>query len=272
MVPEMSVSHGLSSGPENVHSNIAHGKSSVRVPHCAAATRHPGVLCLSAEVRATSPTLLNKMPHSPVHRKSKVQSDNLMSYPPISSHWVDYVPAPVWNWDSPSTRTPHFCRALCDRWHIHHWKEPLSRIRHLRMCPAEYGMIHSCDPCRHPTVHTRKSGDTASHSNLSSCGLALLTVAHQALMIVSVSTSSGNIQWKRQPLHVSKRVVFLPLRSLSLTLPRTNARFSQSSSVTLHGGALLNCFRKAAITCDMVCPLCCLPCTHTLATKRSSIE
>ena len=39
--------------------------------------------------------------------------------------------------------------------------------------------------------------------------------------------------------HVSKRIVFLPLCGLPLTLPRANARFSQSSSVTLHGGALL---------------------------------
>ena len=61
----------------------------------AAATHHPRVLCLSAEVQATSPTLPNKMPHSLVHRKSKVQSDNLMSYPLISSHEVDYVPAPA---------------------------------------------------------------------------------------------------------------------------------------------------------------------------------
>ena len=45
-----------------------------------------------------------------------------------------------------------------------------------------------------------KVGDTASHSNLSSCDVALLTVAHQALMIVSVSTSLRNVQWKRQPL------------------------------------------------------------------------
>jgi hypothetical protein len=40
--------------------------------------------------------------------------------------------------------------------------------------------------------------------------------------------------------HVSKRIVFLPLCGLSLTLPRANARFSQSSSVALHGGDLLN--------------------------------
>jgi len=72
--------------------------------------------------------------------------------------------------------------------------------------------------------------------------------------------------------HVSKRAVFLPLRSLSLTLPRANTRFSQSSSVTFHGGALLNCSQNVAITWDMVCPVCCLSCTHTLATKRYSIE
>lgn len=129
------------------------------------------------------------------------------------------------------------------------------------MCPAEHSMIHSADPCRHPTVHSRKLGDTASHSSLSSCGLALLTVAHQALMIVSVSTSLENIQWKRQPLHVSKRVVFLPLRGLSLTLPRANTHFSQSSSVAVCGGALLNHSRNVAITWDMVCPVCCLSCT-----------
>jgi hypothetical protein len=68
---------------------------------------------------------------------------------------------------------------------------------------------------------------------------ALLTVAHQALTIVSVSTSLRNVQWKRQPLHVSKRVVFLPLRGLPLTIPRANVRFSQSNSVALRSGALL---------------------------------
>ena len=138
----------------------------------------------------------------------------LLSHP----HAVDYVPAPVWNWDSPLTRTPHFCRAHCDRWHIRHWIEPLSRIRHLRMCPAEYGMIHSADPCRHPTVHSRKLGDTASHSSLSSCGLALLTVAHQALTIVFLVDFIGERSMEAATAaHVSKRVVFLPLRGLSLT-------------------------------------------------------
>jgi len=49
MVPEMSVSHGQSSGLENVRSKHRAQKER-SVPHCAAATRHPGVLCLSADV------------------------------------------------------------------------------------------------------------------------------------------------------------------------------------------------------------------------------
>ena len=258
MVPKISVSHGQSSGLENVCSKHRTQKErTVRVPNHAAATSHPGVLCLSAEVWATSPALPNKMLHSLVNQKSKVQSDNLMSYLPISSHVVDYGPAPTWNWDSPLTTTPHFCCAHCNRWHICHWKEPLSGIQHLRMCPAVHGMIHSANPCCHPTVHSWKLGDTAAHSSLSSCGLALLTLAHEALMILSLSTSLGNV---------------LPLRGLSLTLPRANTRFSQSSRVALYGEALLNRSQNTAITWGMVCPVCCLSCTHTLATKCSSIE
>ena len=65
---------------------------------------------------------------------------------------------------------------------------------------------------------------------------------------------------------------FFPLRGLSLTLTRANARFSQSSSVALRGGALLNRSWNTSITWDMVCPVCCLSCTHTLATNHSSIE
>ena len=54
---------------------------------------------------------------------------------------------------------------------------------------------------------------------------------------------------------VSKRVVFLPLRGLSLTLPRANARFSQSSSDALLGGALLNRSQNTAVSV-------CLPPLH----------
>jgi hypothetical protein len=65
---------------------------------------------------------------------------------------------------------------------------------------------------------------------------------------------------------------YCSFKEVSLTLPRANARFFQSSSVTLRGGALLNHSRNAAITWHMVCPLCSLSYTHTLATKRSSVE
>jgi len=48
MVPEMSVSHGQTSGLENVRSkHRAQKERSLRVPHCAAATRHWGVMSLS---------------------------------------------------------------------------------------------------------------------------------------------------------------------------------------------------------------------------------
>jgi hypothetical protein len=64
--------------------------------------------------------------------------------------------------------------------------------------------------------------------------------------------------------------VFLPLRGLSLTLTRSNVRFSQYSSIALRGGALLNRSRNAAITWHTVCPVCCVSRTHThFATKRS---
>jgi len=71
---------------------------------------------------------------------------------------------------------------------------------------------------------------------------------------------------------VSKRVVFLRLRGLSSTLPSANARFPQPSIVALRGGTLLNRSRNTAIIWDMVCPVCCLLRTHTLAIKHSSIE
>ena len=151
MVPEMSVSHGQSSGLENVRSkHRAQKERSVRVPHRAAATRHPGVLCLSAEVWATSPTLPNKMLRSPVHRKSKVQSDNLMSYPPISSHAVDYVSTPAWNWDSPLTRTPHFC---C-RHHLGHGLSRVLPLMHPHTC--HQALLNRVTACVSHTENTTK--------------------------------------------------------------------------------------------------------------------
>ena len=72
--------------------------------------------------------------------------------------------------------------------------------------------------------------------------------------------------------HVSNRVVFLPLRSLSLTLPRAGAPFSQSNSVTLRGGALLNRSLNAAIIWDMVCPVCCLPLMHPHTCHKALLD
>ena len=154
--------------------------------HRVAATRLPWVPSLRAEVWATSPTLPHKTPCSRTHLKGKVQSDNVMSYPPVSSHAVDYVPATACHRDSPLTRTPHFCRSHCDSWHIHHRKEPLERNTAWVIAPIQ---------CRHPTVHSRKSADTASLSSLYSRGITSLTVAYQTLIIVSASNSLGNVEW-----------------------------------------------------------------------------
>ncbi|PSN52571.1 hypothetical protein C0J52_13078 [Blattella germanica] len=53
----------------------------------------------------------------------------------------------------------------------------------------------------------------------------------------------------RTPAHVSSRVFFLPLRGLSLTLPKAKARLSQSRSVAFRRGALLNLSWNAPIIC-----------------------
>jgi hypothetical protein len=67
----------------------------------------------------------------------------------------------------------------------------------------------------------------------------------------------GERSMEGQPLHTFPSALF----------------FSHSALVVaLRGGALLNRSRNAAVTWDKVCPVCCLSCTHTLATKRSSIE
>jgi hypothetical protein len=102
----------------------AQKERSVLVAHRAAGTRHPCV----PSVGTQSPTLSNKASLSRLHRKSKVQSHNLTSYPLMSSHPEDYIPVPAWNGESSLTVTPYFCHAHCDRWEIHHWKKSLSCI------------------------------------------------------------------------------------------------------------------------------------------------
>ena len=47
---------------------------------------------------------------------------------------MQHVLAPARKGDSPLTRTPHICYSHCDRWHIHHWKEPSIEVRHEPQC------------------------------------------------------------------------------------------------------------------------------------------
>lgn len=139
-------------GLENVPSNrCAQKERSVFLSHRAAAKWHPYSPFFWAAVWATPPTLPNKT-HSRVHR-------NLNA--------VTCVPSPACSGYSPLIRTPHLFRALCYTRHIHHWKE---RDAALRVCPFELGMSHRSNPCRHPTYHTRKTGDMAALS----CGIAML--------------------------------------------------------------------------------------------------
>ena len=69
----------------------AQKERSVLVANRAAATRHPCALYFGAQ----SPTLSKKASLSRLHRKRKVRSGNLTSYPLISSHAEDNVPAPA---------------------------------------------------------------------------------------------------------------------------------------------------------------------------------
>jgi len=166
VVPGLSVNHGQSIGLRNVPSKGHECKKrKMSVLHRVQATRLPWFPSLRTEVWAVSPTLPRKMPCSRGHLKSKGQSDNVMTYPPLSSHAVEYVPATACHGDSPLTRTPHFCRSHCDNWHSHHRKEPLERNTAWVVAPIQ---------CRHPTVHSRKSGDTTSLSSLSSYGLNII--------------------------------------------------------------------------------------------------
>ena len=298
MVPDMSVNHSQSSDLENVRSK-----------HCAQKVLQPHVIQESS---------VSQLRYEPRLRHCRIRCHIYLSIEKVRSNqiiWCHTRPYRHMRWimfqllcETGIQLWPghHISVAHCDRWHICHWKEPLSGIRHLRMCPAEHGMIHSANPCRHPTVHSRKLGDMASHSSLSSCVLALLTVAHQALTIVSVSTSLGNVQWKRQPLHMLPSALFSPTprpvfntsksersffpiqhcrpswwclikpfpersHHLGHGLPRVlSLMHSQTCHQELLDKLLVSAIRKT--TWEMGCPVCCLSCTHKLATKSSSIE
>jgi hypothetical protein len=95
---------------------------------------------LSESYWATSPTLPHKTPCLRGHRKSNFQSDNVISYRSVSSHYVDYIQTTALCGDSPLTRTPHFCRSHWDSGHIHHRKNLLSGIRNASQRQSNVGI------------------------------------------------------------------------------------------------------------------------------------
>lgn len=117
----------------------------------------------------------------------------------MSSHAEDYFPPPAWNGDllCPEHHISVMFTAIDGRFtaETNHW----ATYGTWGMCPTKGDLSHSDDPCRDPTIHSRKSDDSASLSRLSSCGFAL-TVTHQALTIFLASTSLRNVEWERQAL------------------------------------------------------------------------
>jgi hypothetical protein len=208
MVPEMSINHDHSSGLENgLSKRRAQKEWKVRVPHSGASR--------------------------------KVQSDNLTSYPPIST----------------SMRSIMFQRLR--ETGILLWPE-----RHISVArTAADGTFvtgmnvgNVSDRARHESASDRTFTATASPPSLSSCGLELLTVAHQALMMVSASISLGNVEVKRHPLHVFPRALSFTHSAASFYHCKSDTLCSQSSSALNRVGALLIRSRNAATTRVTVSP------------------
>ena len=140
------------------------------------------------------------------------------------------------------------------------------------MCPAKHGMIHSAFPCRHPISFTKagRYGLTFKSffmwSRIVDRGIPSSDHRFRVDFIGERSVEAATTA------HVSKRFVFLPLRGLSLTLQRANARFAESSSVVLRGGALVNRSRNAAVTWDGLSRVLSLmhPYTYHLSAPRQS--
>lgn len=169
MMPETSANHGQKKGLEKVRSKLRAQKlRSVRVPHREIPLSLGWGLNHAFDTAEYDAIFMGSS-------RSKVQSGNLVSHPPTSSHAVALTPATAWNGNIPLTRTLHFCRS-----HIHLWKEPLYGIHYLGMCPAEHDMSHNADSWRQPKLIHESRRDAASRSSLSSGGLALLVVAHQS--------------------------------------------------------------------------------------------
>jgi hypothetical protein len=130
------------------------------------------------------------MLHSRVHQNTKVQSNNLMSYPPISSRVVHYVSAPVWNGDYFYQKTTFLSVSLLQMAHSS------LKITVKQDVVWVIMLIHVSIQ----QFMQQKLGDMASLSSLSSCGLTLLIMAYKALVIIPASTTLGNVEWKWQLL------------------------------------------------------------------------
>jgi hypothetical protein len=115
-------------------------------------------------------------------------------------------------------------------------------------------------------------GDTASHSSLSSRGLALLTVAHQALTIVSEPTSLGNVQWMRQTAARFQSRCLSPTMRPVFNTSKSERSFSPIQQCRSSWWSLIKPFpeRSHLLAHGLSRVLSLI--THTLSAKRSSIE
>ncbi|PSN51926.1 hypothetical protein C0J52_06303 [Blattella germanica] len=82
-----------------------------------------------------------------------------------------------------------------------------------------------------------------------SCNLVLLSSVYRVTQLVYLIGLGDCFIEAVTPAYISSRVFFLPLRGLSITLPKAKARLSQSRSVAFRGGALLNLSWNAPIIC-----------------------
>jgi len=110
-----------------------------------------------------------------------------MSHPLISSHALELTTATAYKGNPPLIRTPYFCRS-----HVHHWKELLSDLQYLGMCPEEH-MSHNADTCRQPTTYSPKSGRYGLTLKSFFLWYRTLIVAHRSLTIISASNSLRNV-------------------------------------------------------------------------------
>ena len=163
MVPDISVNHGQSSGLEGIQ-NDEHRKSK--------ACLCPIVL-LPHEIHV-SPMSESRLQHCQTGRcvhgfVEKVRSDQIKWPHTRSYHHTDegLCCSSCLKWGSLLRPEHHISVVLTaiDGTFVtekNHWAAPGTRV----MCPTKHDMSHSADPCRHPTVHSRKSGDSAFHVSL----------------------------------------------------------------------------------------------------------